>query len=235
MEIKTCLLRQNPCYAAQQKMIPSGIVVHSTGANNTALCRYVQPDMTDPDRIAILADIGKNRYNNDWNRPGKQACVHAFIGKNASGVVEVYQTLPWNICAWGVGNGKKGSYNFSPAYLQFEICEDGLKDRAYFSVVMDHAIDLCVYLAELFRIPTEKVISHHEAYLQGYGCNHADIDHWLKKQGTTMAWFREQVDARRNHKYRVWSYEENTRDKADEQARLLRKAGFPAFIEERKE
>ena len=54
-------------------MIPQGIVVHSTGANNPTLRRYIAPD----DGI-----IGKNEFGNDWNRGGLDVCVHAFIGKN---------------------------------------------------------------------------------------------------------------------------------------------------------
>ena len=50
------------CYksgAAGNTMKPQGIVVHSTGANNPNLNRYVGPD----DGI-----LGVNRYGNYWNR-----------------------------------------------------------------------------------------------------------------------------------------------------------------------
>jgi N-acetylmuramoyl-L-alanine amidase len=54
-------------------MVPTGIVVHSTGVNNPYLKRYV--DASD--------EVGINRYGNHWNTAmpgGKKVCVHAFIG-----------------------------------------------------------------------------------------------------------------------------------------------------------
>lgn len=69
-------------------------MVHSTGANNPYLRRYVQPDD---------GELGKNRYDNDWNRPGLPVCVHAFLGKKAGGGIAVYQTLPWEVQAWHCG------------------------------------------------------------------------------------------------------------------------------------
>lgn len=65
------LLTKNDCYKAYQRMTPKGIVVHSTGANNPNLRRYIAPD----DGV-----IGKNLYNNDWNRGGLDVAVHGFIG-----------------------------------------------------------------------------------------------------------------------------------------------------------
>ena len=114
------LLTKNDCYKRNQKMTPKGIVVHSTGANNPNIRRYVAPD----DGI-----IGKNDYNNDWNRSGLDVAVHAFIGKDKNGNVKCYQTLPFDICCWGVGSGSKGSYNYNPAYIQFEMCEDDLNNK----------------------------------------------------------------------------------------------------------
>ena len=49
------LLTKNHCYKAGRKITPKGIIVHSTGANNPNLKRYVGPD----DGL-----LGKNPYNN---------------------------------------------------------------------------------------------------------------------------------------------------------------------------
>ena len=72
-----------------------------------------------------------NKYNNHWDQPkpgGRSVCVHAFVGYDKDKKVCVYETLPYNIAAWGAGNGAKGSYNYNPqARVQFEICEDNLK------------------------------------------------------------------------------------------------------------
>ena len=189
MEIKKCFLTQNDCYKTAQKITPKGIVVHSTGANNPQLRRYVQPD----DGI-----LGDNLYDNDWNRGGIEKCVHYFIGKDKNGVVRVYQTLPLNYACWGVGSGSKGSYNYSPAYIQFEICEDDLTDKKYFTEVFDKAIELCAYLVKEYNLSVDNVISHQEAHKRGYGSNHSDCDHWLKRFGKDMGWFRARVRSATN-------------------------------------
>lgn len=185
MEINKCLLINNSCYRKASKMVPKGIVVHSTGANNPYLKRYVQPD----DGI-----LGKNQYNNDWNRSGVNACVNAFIGKDKNGIVRCYQTLPFDYMPWGCASGKKGSYNYT--HIQFEICEDALKDEKYFNDAFGVAIDFCAYLCKEYNISVDNIVSHHESYLKGYGSNHADCDHWLRKFNKNMDWFRNGVKAK---------------------------------------
>ena len=181
------LFTKSDCYKAARKMTPKGIVVHSTGANNPNLRRYVAPD----DGI-----IGKNDYNNDFNRSGLDVCVHAFIGKDKNGNVKCYQTLPFDICCWGVGSGNKGSYNYNPAYIQFEICEDNLSDKAYCTAVYNKAVELCAYLCKIYNISVNNIVSHHEAGQKGYGSNHIDPDNWWGKHGYTMDKFRATVKAK---------------------------------------
>ena len=60
MKLTTLLLTQNNCYKSGKKHTVKGIMVHSTGANNPKLSRYVGPD----DGI-----LGTNPYNNHWNQP----------------------------------------------------------------------------------------------------------------------------------------------------------------------
>lgn len=177
-------MTKNDCYASGKTIRPSGIVVHSTGANNPYIRRYVQPD----DGI-----LGANKYSNDWNRSGVSKCVHAFIGKALDNQVMVYQTLPWNRRPWGCASGKKGSYNNS--HIQFEICEDALNDASYFNDAFRAAIELCAYLVKMHDLPISSIVSHHEAHLAGYASGHSDCDHWLKKFGKDMNWFRQQVQA----------------------------------------
>lgn len=136
--------------------------------------------------------IGNNTYKNDWNRSGVSKCVHAFIGVDKNGEVRIYQTLPWNYKCWGCGTGSKGSYNNS--YIQFEICEDALTDQAYFDKAFAAAVWLCQYLMQQYpAIKTENVVSHAEAHTRGYASGHADCDHWLKRFGKNMDWFRSRV------------------------------------------
>ena len=122
MNLHKCILTRNDCYTSGWTITPRGVMVHSTGANNPTLRRYVQPD----DGL-----LGDNRYDNDWNRPGTGACVHAFIGELADGSVATYQTLPWNWRGWHAASGPNGSANNT--HISFEICEDGLDDPVYFT------------------------------------------------------------------------------------------------------
>ena len=130
MTITECLHTQSRCYTVYQECEPVGIVVHSTGVNQTSVARYCQPSDDDPSRAEIISKIGRNKYGNHWNRPNVNKAVHYMIGRLADGTVGILHLLPEEICAWGVGNGKKGSYNYPPyPHIQFEICEDGLKDE----------------------------------------------------------------------------------------------------------
>jgi N-acetylmuramoyl-L-alanine amidase len=184
MEIVQYYQTKNPCYKAGKKITPSGIVVHSTGANNPNLKRYVGPD----DGI-----LGKNTNNNHWNRADADKCMHAFIGKAADGSVMVYQTLPWDHRCWGVGSGKKGSYNAT--HIQFEICEDGMTNAAYYREAFVAAKQLCAFLCEKYGISVDNVVGHYEAAQAGYGSNHADPRNWQSKFGDSMDQFRRDVKA----------------------------------------
>lgn len=184
MDIVQYYQTNNPCYKAGKKITPTGIVVHSTGANNPNLKRYVGPD----DGI-----LGNNQYNNHWNNSNANKCMHAFIGKVADGRVMVYQTLPWDHRCWGVGSGKYGSYNNS--HIQFEICEDGLNDENYYNEAFDLAKRLCAFLCEKFGIDTDNVVGHYEAAAAGYGSDHADPRNWQKNFGGSMKQFRADVNA----------------------------------------
>lgn len=209
MKLKECLLVKNSCYIKNVKMKdnkPTGIVVHSTGAANKNLKRYVQPVPSQSCYDEVIKDLGKNANGNHWNRSssemGKSVCVHAFIGLNAAGEVETYKTLPFNVCCWGCGSGKKGSYNYNPqARIQFEICEDNLTDEKYFNAVMKEAQEFCAYLCNEYKMTVKQICSHKEAGAAGYGSNHGDPDHWLKKFGKTMDWFRSEVQKIMLEKY----------------------------------
>ena len=184
--------RNNGVFRAARPMpfgSPAGIIIHSTGANNPNLRRYVNsPDI-----------CGENPYN--FDRPDSDVCTHAVIGLDKSGEVRAAKLLPWNICCWGCGSGSKGSYNYSPAYIQIEIAEDSLADREYFERAFALAANLCKRLMKNYpTIKPENIISHHEAHLRGYASNHADCDHWLRKFGRDMDWFRTLVSGEKQVK-----------------------------------
>lgn len=183
------IFTNSDCYKKAQRMKPKGIVVHSTGANNTSLSRYIAPD----DGI-----IGKNRYGNHWNQPGLDVCVHGFIGKDKNGKTKFYQTLPFDYCCWGCGSGRKGSYNYNPSYIQFEMCEDALTNSTYFNSVYNKAVEVCVYLCKLYNISVDNIVSHKEAHEKGYASNHGDPENWFSKFGKSMKNFRDDVRKKLN-------------------------------------
>ncbi len=172
-------LTKNDCYKAGRKIKPIGIMVHSTGAYNPYLKRYIGPDD---------GKLGKNTYNNDWNRPGISKCVHAFIGKLENGQVETYQTLPWDHRAW---HGGKAAAN--DKYISFEMCEDNLTNGVYLQKVYENAVELCVYLCKEYNLDPQNIIGHYEGYQKGIASNHGDPRHWFSRHGKTMNDFRNDV------------------------------------------
>ena len=191
MEIKTCFLTENATYRKQTPMTPEGIVVHSTGVNQRYLKRWVQPSADDPNYNEIIADLGKNAYNNDWNDPNQTTIVHAMIGFNFYDVVETYQTLEWDRKCGGCYKGVNGSYN--DTHIQFEMLEDDHTDEAYFSEIIGQAVELCAYLCQEYGIPVEKIVSHKEAGEAGYASKHGDPENWFKDMNYTMDDFRKEV------------------------------------------
>ena len=186
MDLHKCLLTENDCYKAGRKIVPKGVMVHSTGANNPNLRRYVGPD----DGL-----LGQNPNSNHWNMSGVGACVHAFIGRLADGSVATYQTLPWTARGWHCGSGRKG-ISANNTHISFEICEDGLKDRDYFDLVYREAVELTAYLCREYGLdPLEDgvVICHQEGARRGIASNHADVLHWFPMHGMTMDDFRADV------------------------------------------
>lgn len=191
MNLKTLFLTQNNCYKSGKRHTPKGIMVHSTGANNPWLKRYVGPD----DGL-----LGSNPYNNHWNQPtpgGRSVCVHAFIGKLKDGSIATYQTLPWDMVGWHSGSGSLGSAKNANnnGYIGFEICEDDLTDPVYFNQVYQEAVELCAYLCKMFNIKPEKpwLICHSEGHQLGIASNHSDVMHWFPRHGKSMDTFRADV------------------------------------------
>ena len=230
MNLNRLYLTKNECYRAGQIITPKGIMVHSTGANNPHLKRYVGPDD---------GKLGANVYRNHWNqaRPdGRQVCVHAFIGRLADGSIATYQTLPWNHRGWHAGGDANNTH------IGFEICEDGLTDASYFSAVYKEAVELCVHLCKLYGLSEKDILCHSEGYKQGIASNHADVMHWFPKHGKTMDTFRVDVKKLLNEEdksaepakkkyYRVQIGAYTVKANAEAQLAKAKKAGFTdAFI-----
>lgn len=195
MEIIKCLLTQNDCYKANQQIKVKGVVVHSTGANNPYVKRYVQPADNDPNAEGLLNKIGVNRYGNDWNNPNVYKCVTYFIGKLADESVGIVQALPSNWRSWHAGTGTSGK-SANDSHISFEICEDALTDATYFNQVYKAAVELVATLCkqyDLDPLADGVVICHKEAWRRGIASNHIDVEHWFPKFGKTMDDFRQDV------------------------------------------
>ena len=215
--------RNNGAFKAARPMptgSPAGIIIHSTGANNPNLKRYVNaPEI-----------CGENPYRNYFDRPDSNVCPHAVIGKDKNGEVKAAKLLPWNVCCWGCGSGSKGSYNYSPAYIQIEICEDALNDRAYFEEAFGLAAQLCRRLMKNYpSIKLENIVSHKEACARGYASNHGDPEHWLARFGKSMDWFRSLVAPEKQ--VRITAEITVGQSKADEVSAKLRGLGCSVKVD----
>ena len=223
MTLYQLLLTENACYKAGRKIKPKGILVHSTGANNPTLRRYVGPDD---------GRLGKNAYGNHWNQPGLSVCVHAFIGKLADGTVATYQTLPWDHRGWHAG----GSAN--DTHIGFEICEDGLTDPVYFGKVYQEAVELCAYLCKQYGLTEADILDHSEAHRKGIASNHGDVGHWFPKHGKSMDTLRADVKKLLTKEeptltstlYRVQVGAFTKKANADKKRQAVEAAGFDAIL-----
>lgn len=225
------------CYKANRKMprgVPEGIVVHSTGANNPNLRRYVNA----PEICGV--NPNKNYFGGDNSN---DVTPHGVIGKDKNGTVRAARILPYDICCWCCGSGSKGSYNYNPAYIQFEIAEDGLTDKTYFDRAFDLMAQVCAELMGTYpTIKLDNIISHKEANGRGYASAHGDPENWLSKFGKDMNWFREKVrgylnagtavSAEKKPLYRVQVGAFAERANADNYLKKLKAAGFDGFIVE---
>lgn len=196
---------------------PVGVLWHDTAAGNPSIKRYVQPYETDTNYNEMIALLGKNKYNNDWNHIEHEAGLNAWIGLLADGSMATVQAGEWDKHPWGCGGGNKGSCNgyikkdgkttwTNEHWIQFEICDDGYKDEAYFKRAYKEACEFTAYICELYGIdpngtvtyngvtvPT--ILCHADSYKLGLGGNHGDIYSWFKKYGYDMTNVRNDVAA----------------------------------------
>ncbi|MBR2007258.1 MAG: N-acetylmuramoyl-L-alanine amidase [Alistipes sp.] len=196
---------------------PVGVLWHDTAAGNPSIKRYVQPYETDANYNEMIALLGKNKYKNDWNHIEHEAGLNAWIGLLADGSMATVQAGGWDKHPWGCGGGNKGSCNgyikkdgkttwVDQHWIQFEICDDGYKDEAYFKRAYQEACEFTAYICELYNIdplgtimfngvevPT--ILCHADSYKLGLGGNHGDIYSWFKKFGYDMTNVRKDVAA----------------------------------------
>lgn len=184
--LKTKYMTRNDCYTTQRKIVPSGIMVHSTATPG------------------VMAADWFSRWNKSYKAGeiSRQVCVHAFIDDK-----EIWQYLPWNHRGWHAG-GKAND-----THIGFEICESGgfsyssgsqmagyevKKNDAYFRKAWNNAVDLCVFLCKEYGLTEKNIICHSEGFKKGIASNHSDVMHWFPKHGESMDTFRLAVKAALN-------------------------------------
>lgn len=193
------------CFKKGTVQTPQGVQVHSTGANNPWLRRYVGPDD---------GRLGTNPNGNTHNHLGGTVCANAYIGKLKDGTVAVYQTLPWEYRCWLSGSGNNGNAN-KLGYIGFEICEDSTLNEEYFNeAVRGTAVLLAAYLCREFGFTPWSALAtpagdayavedHAGLHRMGLASNHGDIGLWLKKFGYNFNDFRGWVEDAMNEGIQV--------------------------------
>lgn len=193
MRLLQNIMTKNLAYIENRWIIPRRIVWHSTGANNPYLRRYVGPD----DGL-----LGVNKYKNYWNRPyeemKRKIAPHGAIGKLADETIATYLLLPIKDGKIMRGHhtdiGKNGNGN--DTCIGFEICEDGLNDKAYAMAVYKEACEFTAYLCEQFNLDPlgeDVIIDHARAYQLGIASNRGDVMHWFGRYGITLDKIRRDV------------------------------------------
>lgn len=197
-----CIMTQTECYQESYPMKVLGVLWHSTGANNPNLKRYVIPDYNHPNRDQLYEILGSTMAKDDNASKIRKHGMNCWIGKLGDGSISTIQTLPWDWRPWGCGSGKYGSCN--SGWIQFEICEDDLKDADYFNAAYKEACEITAFLCKKFNIdpfgtaklngitvPT--ILCHADSHELGLGSNHGDVLHWFKLYNKTMNNVREDV------------------------------------------
>lgn len=191
MRLRMQLLLQNNCCRAWKIIRPKGVMIHSTGANNPNVSRYVPGN----------DEIGRNTTGNHWDQSNEEwqakfgtklnKCVHAFVGRFADGQVGTVQTLPLNVRGWHAGDSVGNDL-----YLGIEICEDDLNDETYFRAVYREAVELTAHWCRLHGwdpLADDVIICHAEGHQLGIASNHGDVMHWFPRFGVNMDDFRADV------------------------------------------
>lgn len=177
------IMTRNDSYAYGRKIVPKGIMVHSTAAPG------------------VMAAAWFDRWNRSYKKgeTTRQVSVHAFLDDK-----EIWQYLPWDQRAWHAA----GTAN--DTHVAFELCEpsgfkyaggatmvgyDVAKNEPYFRAVWKNAVALCVLLCRRFSLTEKDILCHSEGYKKGIANNHADVLHWFPKHGENMDTFRAAVKA----------------------------------------
>ena len=181
----------NRAYASGRNIAPVGDVNHSFGC--------AQPNVEVAFSIMDKDSAG-------W-------AVNAILGDFHKGEGRILLTMPYKRRPWGVGSGKKGSWNNSR--IQWEVLEpsghtyaggtmigyDAEKNQGYFDRMWKMLVCWNVYVAHKLGFAADTINDHAESYRAGMGGNHADMGQWLPKHGKNMDCLRAEVRAILENRY----------------------------------
>ena len=190
------LLKNNDCYKSKEPLTPKGLMLHSIGSR----IPHETPDF----------------YLKNWNKPGVDVCVHAFIDVYG----DIYQTLPWTVKGWHCcepGNSSyigvemcepKGIiYNLSGTSVYRPLIGDQNEIDRKVERTFHAAADLFSVLCERFKLNphgNNVIISHAEGGRKGIASAHADPEHLWFGLGLgkkfNMGAFRDEVFEKLNHR-----------------------------------
>ena len=155
--IEKFIMTKNRCYKANKRRPPTGIQVHSVGCKGT----------------------NRDRWRR-WDDPAYEKCPNAFIDTNG-----IMQTLDWDVRPWLSGKGNNGNAN--DWCVGFEICEPATsKDTPVAAAYLYGCVKwLCVQLCKEYGINPDQIKTHCELRKEGVASNHADVNHWWGKKGTS--------------------------------------------------
>lgn len=155
--IEQYFLTENRCYKANKHIAPICVQVHSVGCKGTDRDRWRK-----------------------WNNPNIEKCPNAFIDTQG-----IMQTLPWDVRPWLSGSSSVGNANNFA--VGFEMCEpatvNDTPDTAAY--LYDCCKYLCTQLCIDYGILPGNVLCHSELHKLGVASNHADVNHWWGKKGTS--------------------------------------------------
>lgn len=160
---------------------PEGIVVHETGNSS---------DIYSPN--AINNEI--NYEVNNWNVPGREAYVHAFVDR--SQIINVANT---DLTCWGAGPIANSRY------ISIELCEEGTMDN--FARSVNNDAYYVAYLLKKYNLPVTNathtgsgtVWSHHAVSNFLGGTNHSDPTGYFNSWGYSMDQFFQLVQMKYNN------------------------------------
>ena len=175
MKVLETFLTKNPCYKADKKITPIGIILHS-------VCSP-QPS------AKVLV--------HNWNRIGcDNKCAHAFVDGYTG---DIYQTLPWDHRGRHSGRNAETGVTANDGYIGIEMCEPaqvkyGRKGALELGEWTKHekaievvkrtyasAVELCAQLCQQFNIdPMKGIYSHSEGFAAGIASNRPDPEHLWK-------------------------------------------------------